>query len=99
MAAGVDHRFGTAAAALALRPGQHSQFGALGEEGAVAITSWAVYWRLWLQAAWAASLAEEVMQPAAETTAVFGPDVDGQADEDEQDTFEGSWIELHEPNG
>jgi hypothetical protein len=39
------------------------------------------------------------MPPAAEATAVFGPDVDGQADEDEQDTFEGSWIELHELNG
>ena len=41
MAAGVD-RFGTAAAALAFRPGQYIQFGAMGEEGAIAITSWAV---------------------------------------------------------
>ena len=98
MAAGVD-RFGTAAAALAFRPGQHFQLGALGEEGAIAITSRAVYWRLWLQVAGAASLAEEFMPPAADATTVFGPDVDGQADEDEQDTFEGSWIELHELNG
>ena len=60
MAAGVD-RFGTAAAALAIRPGQHFQLGALGEKGAIAITSWAVYWRLWLQVAWAASLAEVVV--------------------------------------
>jgi hypothetical protein len=44
-------------------------------------------------------LAEEVTQPAVEATAVFGPDVSGQANEDEQDTFEGSWIELHELNG
>jgi hypothetical protein len=98
MAAGFD-RFGTAAAALAIRPGQHFQLGALGEEGAIAITSWAVYWRLWLQVAWAASLAKVFTHAAADTTAVFGPDVDGQADEDEQDTFEGSWIELHELNG
>jgi len=33
--------------------------------------------------------------PAGDTTAVFGPDVDGQADEDDQDTFKGSWIEVH----
>jgi hypothetical protein len=30
---------------------------------------------------------------------MFGPDVDGQADEDEQDTFKGSWIELHDLKG
>jgi hypothetical protein len=30
---------------------------------------------------------------------VIGPEVDGYADKDEQDTFEGSWIELHELNG
>ena len=30
------------------------------------------------------SLAEEVTQSAAEATAVFGPDVSGQADKDEQ---------------
>jgi hypothetical protein len=60
------------------------------EEGAIAITSWAVFRRLWLQVAWAASLAEEFKPPAADTTTVFGPDVDGRADEDEQDTFEGS---------
>ena len=71
----------------------------MGEKRAITITSWAVYWRLWLQVTWAASLAEVILQPAADTTAVFGPDVDGQADEDEQDTFEGSWIELHELNG
>ena len=53
--------FRTAAAALAFRPGQYFQLGALGEEGAIAITSWAFYWRLWLQVAWAASLAEVIL--------------------------------------
>ena len=85
--AGVND-FRTAAAALAIRPGQYFQLGVLGEEGAIAITSWAVFWRLWFQVAWAASLAEEVMPPAAEATAVFGPDVDRQANKDEQYTFE-----------
>ena len=98
MTAGVD-RLWTATAALALRPGQYIQFGALGEEGAIAITSWAVFWRLWFQVAGAASLAEVILYPAADATTVVGPDVDGQAEGDEQDTFEGSWIELHELNG
>ena len=98
MTAGINYLW-TATAALALRPGQHFQLGAMGEEGAIAITSWAVFWRLWFQVAWAASLAEEVMPPAAEATAVFCPDVNGQADENEQDTFVESWIELHELKG
>ena len=89
MAAGVD-RFGTAAAALAIRPGQYFQLGVQGEEGAIAITSWAVFWRLWFQVAWAASLAEEVMPPAAKATVVFGPDINSQADKDKDYTFEGS---------
>jgi len=55
------NRLWTAAAALAFRPGQHFQLRTLGEEGAIAITSWAVYWRLWLQVAWAASLAEVIL--------------------------------------
>ena len=96
--AGVND-FRTAAAALAIRPGQHFQLGALGEEGAIAITSWAVYWRLWLQVARTASLAEEVMPPAAKATVVFGPDINSQADKDKDYTFEGSWIELHELKG
>ena len=54
------------------------------------MTSWAVFRRLWLQVAWAASLAEVILLPAAEATAVFGPDVNGQADKDEKCTFEGS---------
>jgi hypothetical protein len=91
--------FRPAAAALAIGPGQYIQFGALGEEGAIAITLRALSRRLRLQVAWPASLAEEVMPPTADATTVFGPDVDDQADEDEQDTFEGSWIELHELNG
>jgi hypothetical protein len=63
MTAAVDN-LRPAAAALAIRPGQHIQFGAMGEEGAIAITSWAVFWRLWLQVAGTASLAEEAMPPA-----------------------------------
>ena len=86
--AGVND-FRTAAAALAIRPGQYFQLGVLGEEGAIAITSWAVFWRLWFQVAWAASLAEEVMPPAAEATAVFSPDINSQADKDKDCTFEG----------
>jgi hypothetical protein len=35
------------------------------------------------------------MRLAAEAKAVFGPDLSNRANEDEQDTFEGSWIELH----
>jgi hypothetical protein len=82
MTAGVD-RLWTTATTLAFRPGQHIQFESIGENGAIAITSWAVYWRLWLQVSWAASLAKVVTQPAAEETAVFGPDVNGQADKNE----------------
>ena len=45
------------------------------------------------------SLAKVVTKPAAEGTAVFGPDVIGQVDDDEKDTFEESWIELNELKG
>ena len=93
------YNFRTAAAALAFGPGQHIQFGAMGEEGEIAAALRAVLGGLWLQVAWAAPLAEVVLKPAPDATAVFGPDVDGQADKDEQDTFEGSWIELHELKG
>ncbi len=58
--AGVND-FRTAAAALAIGPGQHFQLGALGEKSDIAITSWAVFWRLWLKVAWAALLAEVVV--------------------------------------
>ena len=89
MAAGVD-RFGTAAAALAIRPGQHFQLGVLGEEGAIAITSWAVYWRLWLQVAGTASLSEVILPPAAEAKAVPGPDIESQADKQKYNDLKGS---------
>ena len=98
MAAGVD-RLWTAAAALAFGLGQHIQFGTMGEEGEITAALRAVLGGLRLQVTWTSSLAEEVMPPAADTTAVFCPDVNGQADENEQDAFEGSWIELHELNG
>jgi len=45
------------------------------------------------------TLEKIVTQPAAETTAVSGPDVNGQVDEDDQDPFKESWIELHELKG
>ena len=89
MTAGVD-RFRPATATLAFRPGQHIQFGAMREKADIAITLRAFSRRLRLQVARAASLAEEVMPPAAEATAVFGQDVDGQAKKDEQYAFEGS---------
>ena len=98
MAAGVD-RFRPTAAALALRPGQYIEFGAMGEKADIAITLRALSRRFRPQTTRTASLAKVVTQPATEATAVFGPDVYGQADEDEQDTFDGSWIELHKLNG
>jgi hypothetical protein len=53
----------------------------------------------WLQVAGTAFLAKAFTRPATKATVVICPDVDGQADKDEQDTFEGNWIELHELNG
>ena len=62
----------------------------MGEEGEIAMTLWAVFWGFSFQVTRATALAEVVLQPAAEATAVFGPDVNGQADKYEQCTFEGS---------
>jgi hypothetical protein len=95
---GVDD-FRAATATLPFRPGQYVQLGAMEKKADIAITLRALGRRLRLQVARVASLAEEVMPPAAEATAVFGPDINSQANEDEQDTFDGSWIELHELNG
>jgi hypothetical protein len=53
------------------------------EKAGIAITLRTLGRRLRLQVAGTASLAEEVIPPTAEATAVFGPDVDGQADKDE----------------
>jgi hypothetical protein len=60
------------------------------EKADIAITLGAIIWRFRLQSARTAALPTEVIPPAAEATAVLGPDVDGQADKDKQDTFEGS---------
>jgi hypothetical protein len=60
------------------------------EKADIAITLGAIIWRFRLQSARTATLPTEVIPPVAEATAVFGPDVDGQADKDKQDTFEGS---------
>ena len=84
------NNFRTTAAALAFRLGQNIQLGTMGEEGEIAMTLWAVFWGFSFQVTRASSLAEVVLQPAAEATAVFGPDVNGQADKYEQCTFEGS---------
>ena len=89
MAAGVD-RLRTSTRTLTFRPGQHIQFGAMGEKADIAITLGAIIWRFRLQSARTATLPTEVIPPAAEATAVFGPDVNGQADKYEQCTFEGS---------
>ena len=89
MAAGVD-RLRTSTRTLTFRPGQHIQFGAMGEKADIAITLRALGRRLRLQVARTASLAEEVMPPAAEATAVFSPDINSQADKDKDCTFEGS---------
>jgi hypothetical protein len=62
----------------------------MGEKADIAIALGALSRRLRLQVARTASLAKVVMLPAAEATAVFGPDVNGQADKYEQCTFEGS---------
>ena len=98
MAAGVDRlwdgRGGSCVRARAEHPIWHD-----GEEGEITAALRAVLGGLRLQVTWTSSLAKEVMPPAADTTAVFSPDVNGQADENEQDAFEGSWIELHELNG
>ena len=79
MTAGIND-FRTAAWAFPLGPRQHIQFGTMGQKADVTITLRALSGRFRLQATWTASLAEEVMPPAAEATTVFGPDVDGQAD-------------------
>ena len=60
------NRLWTAAAALAFRPGQHIQFGAMGEEADIAITLRTLNRRFRPQATWNSSLAEEVTPPAAE---------------------------------
>jgi hypothetical protein len=62
----------------------------MGEKADIAITLRALGRRLRLQVARTASLAEEVMPPAAEATAVFSPDINSQADKDKDCTFEGS---------
>ena len=64
--------------ALAFRPGQQIQFGAMGEEGEIAITLRAVFWRLGFQVTEAASLVQVVLYLPTDTTAVFGPGVDSQ---------------------
>jgi len=74
------NNFRTTAAALAFRLGQNIQLGTMGEEGEIAMTLWAVFWGFSFQVTRASSLAEVVLQPAAEATAVFGPDVDSHAD-------------------
>jgi len=98
MTAGVD-RFRPTTVTLPFRPGQYFQLGAMGKKADIAITLRALNRRLRLQATRATSLAEEVMPPTAEATAVFGPDVDCQADAGKYGEFKRSWIELHELNG
>jgi hypothetical protein len=82
MTTGVD-RFRPTAMTLVFRPGQYIQFGSMGEKADISITLRALSRRFQPQTTRTASLAKVVTQPAAGATAVFGPDVSGQANKNE----------------
>jgi hypothetical protein len=94
MATGI-HSFGAASWTLAFGPGQYFKLGSMGEKTDISATERTIARRFGSQVTRTPSTTKLFLEPTPKTTTVFGPKVDGQANREEYETFEGSKVELH----